>query len=76
MVLEVKKHERENSQNLIRRFTKKVQLSGILIEARKGRFFKRVKSPNMRKAMALRKQELKAEYQKLKKLGQLKIKKR
>lgn len=74
MVLEVKKHERENSQNLIRRFTKKVQLSGVLIQARGGRFYKRIKSKHMRKTLALRKIKLKGEYQKLKKLGQLKVK--
>ena len=72
MALEVRKHERENSQNLLRRFTKKVQQSGVLIQARSNRFHRRPKNRQAEKVIALRKRELKEEYQKLKKLGQLK----
>ena len=69
MALEVKKQERESSQSLIRRFTKRVQQSGILLRARKNRFYKRQKSKKMRKKGALRREKLKKEYEKLKKLG-------
>ncbi|MCX6759083.1 MAG: 30S ribosomal protein S21 [Candidatus Nealsonbacteria bacterium] len=69
MSLEVKKQERENSQSLIRRFRKKVQKSGILLRARKIRFRQRSKNKEMRKRTALRKEKLKAEYEKLEKLG-------
>jgi len=69
MALEVKKQDRENSQSLIRRFTKKVQKSGVLLRARKSRFHRRSKSKGMRKKTALRKEKLRAEYEKLKKLG-------
>lgn len=68
-MVEVKKTERENSQNLIRRFTKKVQQSGILRVARKRRFRHRQKSNEMKKRVALRKEQLRKEYEKLKKLG-------
>lgn len=68
-MLEVKKTEKENSQSLLRRFTKRVQKSGILIVARRGRFHKRVKSQEMQKRAALRRETLKLEYQRLKKLG-------
>jgi ribosomal protein S21 len=69
MPLEVKKRERENSQSLIRRFTKRVQQSGILLRARKSRFRGRSKSRQMKKRTALRREEKKQEYRQLKKLN-------
>ncbi len=75
MSIEAKKQERENSQGLIRRFSKRVQKSGVLRLARKNRFHKRSKSKQMKKRAALRKEKLRAEYEKLKKLGLLKEKK-
>ena len=72
MVLEVKKQERETGQALIRRFTKKVQRSGILRRARKTRFHHRSKSRQMKKRQALRMDEKRKEYEKIKKSGELK----
>jgi len=69
MALEIKKQEKESSQGLARRFSKRVKLSGILLRARKGRFRDRIKSRQMRKRSALRREELKKEYEKLQKLG-------
>lgn len=69
MALEVRKKERESSQNLVRRFTKRVQQSGILRKARETRFRNREKSRNMGKKAALRREKMKGEYEKLKKLG-------
>jgi ribosomal protein S21 len=71
MVLEIKKRERETSQSLIRRFTRSLQQSGILVRARKTRFRKREKSRQMKKRAALRREEKRKEYERLKKLGQL-----
>lgn len=76
MPLEVKKQERETSQALIRRFTKGVQQSGILRRARDIQFFKKEKSPKMKKEAALRREEMKKEFKKLEKLGKLDFKKR
>lgn len=70
--LEVKKEEKEPVANLIRRFTKKVQESGILLVAREKRFYQRAKSDEMKKRSALRRETLKKQYEKLKKLGLLK----
>jgi len=69
MSLEAKKQERENSQGLIRRFKKRVQKSGILRRARKIRFRQSSKSKEMKKRTALRREKLRAEYEKLEKLG-------
>ena len=71
MVIEVKKQERENTQSLIRRFTRRVQQSGVLVRARKIRFHQRPKSHSAKKIAALRREELRKEYFKLKKLGKL-----
>jgi len=69
MSLEVKKQERETPQSLIRRFTKRVQRSGVLLRARQSRYRKRPKSKQMKKRAALRREQLRKEYQRLKKLG-------
>jgi len=74
MGLEIKKQNRETSQGLIRRFSRSVQKSGILIQARKIRFQKRKKSEQMKKRAALRREELKKKYKRLRKLGEIKQK--
>jgi len=71
MGLEIKKQTRETSQSLARRFSKRVQQSGILLQARKGAFRKRPKSRQAKKRAALRREELKKVYAKLRKLGKL-----
>jgi len=67
--MKIQKQLRETSQSLVYRFTKAVQKSGVLIEARKRRFTKRTKSENMQRKAALVKVEKKKEFDKAKKLG-------
>ena len=69
MTLEVRKKEKETSQNLVHRFTKTVRQSGVLLEVRKGQFHKRAKSALAKKRSALRKVELRAEKKKADKLA-------
>jgi len=69
MTLEIKKEERETSQSLVRRFSRRMKQSGILLRARKIRFKKRGKSRQMKKRSALRREQMKREYEKLEKLG-------
>ena len=69
MALETKRKEKETAQSLLHRFTKSVQQSGILVRARKKRFKDREKSKMMQKKAALRREEIKKKYAKLKKLG-------
>ena len=71
MVLEVKKQERETSQSLVRRFGRRVQQSGLLVRARKTRFRVKPKSRQAQKRAALRREVLRKEYVKLRKLGKL-----
>lgn len=61
MPVNVIKKERETSQNLVHRFTKTVRQSGILLQLRKKRFFKRAKSDLANKLSALKRVERKAE---------------
>ena len=72
MSLEVKRQEGESLQSLIRRFSRRMQQSGILIRARKHRYQKKPKSNGAKKRAALRREELRIEYARLKKLGALK----
>ena len=71
MALEVRRQFKETSQSLTHRFSKRVRGSGILLRARKIRFRKRKRSHYAKKSAALRRQELKKEYEKLEKLGKL-----
>ena len=71
MGLEVKKQEKETSQNLVRRFSRQVKQSGILLQARKIKFRERSKSREMKKRSALRREELRKKYEKLEKLGKI-----
>lgn len=71
MGIEARKQNRETSQSLIRRFSRKIQQSGILLRARRARFRKRLKSRQMKKKAALRREETRKEYERLKKLGKV-----
>jgi len=71
VVIEVKKRERENSRSLLRRFTRRIQQSGILIGARKARFREREKTKRERRDSALRRVKVGHEKEKLRKMGLL-----
>lgn len=71
MILEVKKQERESPQSVVRRFGRRIQRSGILLRARSVRFRRCQKSRQAKKRAALRREELKEKYKKLKKMGKL-----
>lgn len=68
-MIEVKKKEKETSESLIRRFTRRVQQSGVLMRARKVRFRNEEKSKTEKRDEALYKIKIRKEIDKLKKLG-------
>jgi ribosomal protein S21 len=70
MVIEVNRKQKESNQSLIRRFTKSVKKSGILIQARKVQYRTKSKSDQLKKRDALKRRELRKEYQKKRKLGE------
>ncbi len=71
MALEIKRREKETVQSLVRRFTRAVQQSGILVRAREKMYRDREKSENLKREAALRREELRKKYEKLKKLGKI-----
>lgn len=70
-MVEVRKRENESSESLIRRFSRKVQASGVLLQAKKVRYYQRKKSRLKAREEAKRKAELTAERERLIKLGLL-----
>ncbi len=67
----VRKKEGESPMALVYRFTKKVQQSGVLKEARKRRFFRRQPNRAKRLVSALHRETKRKEIEKAKKLGLL-----
>ncbi|MFH1252810.1 MAG: hypothetical protein V1664_00545 [Candidatus Uhrbacteria bacterium] len=70
-MVEVKRRKSESFDALLRRFTKRVQLSGRLLEAKKHRFHSRNKNKNSLKKSALRRLEISVHREYLLKTGQL-----
>lgn len=69
--VQTEKNNNESSANVIRRFTKRVQGSGIIPRMRKNRYFTRTKSENVQKTARLKKLDKKVVYEKKLKLGQI-----
>ena len=70
--MEVKRKPRETISMMLRRFTKKVRESGILVNAKKSMFQEKRVSRGKRRKMALEREKRRKERQRLKKLGLLK----
>ena len=68
-MVEVKKKDNESFENLLRRFNRKIQQSGVLIRARKARYFTPNKSRNLVRVAARRKAINKEEREELKRIG-------
>jgi len=68
-VVEVKKNANENNMNLIRRFSRKVQESGVIQKVKAKRYNKREESKVKVKAATLKKITRKKQQEKLYKLG-------
>lgn len=70
---EVKRKKGETFDALFRRFQRRIQASGKILQAKKIRFKKKDEKPNKRRASALRREEKRTEYEYLLKTGQLKV---
>ena len=68
---EVQKNEGESAVNLIRRFSKRVQGSGLIQRVRGGRYFVRVKSGEVRRKQTLKMIKRRENVQELIKLGKM-----
>ena len=67
----VKRKDRESTPALLRRFTRRVQQSGILLRARRVRFYESTPSKRARRERALRRLALAKTRERLIKLGKL-----
>ena len=68
-MIHVRKKDRETPESMIRRFSRRVQQSGVLQRVRKGRFRREEKSRVKRREEALYKVKIRKEINRLKKLG-------
>lgn len=68
-MVEVKRKDNESFESLLRRFNRKIQQSGILVRARKTRFFEPGKSRNLIRVAARRGTQLRVIRDELKKMG-------
>ena len=71
-MVEVKRRERETTGAMLRRFTRRVQQSGSLINARKLRFYSAKPTKRVIRERALRRKQMTQERALLEKLGKLK----
>jgi small subunit ribosomal protein S21 len=68
-LVEVKKKDNESFESLLRRFNRKIQQSGVLIRARRTRFFEPAKSRNLLREAAQRRAVNREKREELKKMG-------
>jgi len=67
-MIQVKKKDRETSESLIRRFSRRIQQSGVLMDARKSRFQTSKKTKIKQRQEAMYKVKIRKEIDKLKKI--------
>lgn len=70
MIQVTRKDSKESTENLIRRFTRKVQQAGVITTVKQGEFFEKPLSKRDRRKKAIIRQERKAIKVKKLKLGQ------
>ena len=70
-MVQVRKRDNESSESLVRRFSRKVQESGVLLQAKKVRYYERKQSRRKVREAAQRRAELTAERDRLIKLGEI-----
>ncbi len=70
-MIEVKRKDGESVETLLRRFSKKVQQSGLILRTKKRRFFEPAKSKREQKVEALRRITIRGRKEYLRKTGQL-----
>ncbi|HET9098049.1 MAG TPA: 30S ribosomal protein S21 [Candidatus Saccharimonadales bacterium] len=70
MIQVTRKDTKESTENLLRRFNRKVQQSGVIAEVKQGQYFQKPISKRERRTKAIIRQERKAIKLKKIKLGQ------
>jgi len=70
-MVQVSRREHESNIALIRRFSRRVQRAGIIIQVRKGRYFTQDPNKTGRRRAAARREKISKEYEQLYKMGKL-----
>lgn len=70
-MIEVRKRDNESTESLLRRFSKQVQQSRILIRAKRGRFYEPPKNKREIRESAKRRQAVREHKEYLRKIGKL-----
>ena len=70
--IEVKKNGNENGMSLVRRFSRRMQESGIIIKVKKNRYVVRKPSKLVKKTGALKRLKKRKEMDALRKMGKVK----
>ena len=70
-MIEVKKRDGESSEGLLRRFTRRVQQSGLLIRAKKARYYEAPKTKREIRDDAIRRRGVREHRDYMRKLGRL-----
>jgi len=68
-MIEIKRKEGESANAFLYRFTRKIQQSGVIKEAKKRRYTTRTQNKRARKESALYRDEKRREVERLRKLG-------
>ncbi|MEK7165095.1 MAG: hypothetical protein AAB779_04055 [Patescibacteria group bacterium] len=71
MPITLKKRDNETNERLIRRFSRRIQTSGLLLRAKKRQRFERAKNKNQQRKDALRRMVRRTKNEYLRKVGLL-----
>lgn len=71
MPVEVKRKNNESLESLLRRFTKRIQQSGVLLRAKKGKYYTPPENRSQRRERAIRRTKILEMKEQLKKIGKL-----
>jgi len=70
-LVEVKRKDGESMESLLRRFTKRVQQSGVLLRAKRARFYESPKTKREQREDAIRRKSIRERKDFLRKIGKL-----
>jgi len=71
MPIIINRRDNESNERLIRRFSRRVQTSGLLLRAKKRQYFETPKNRNKQKSDALRRLKIRVKNEYLRKVGLL-----
>lgn len=70
MPITLKRRDNESNERLIRRFSRRIQTSGLLLRAKRRQYFEQPKNESQKKKDALRRLKMRAREEYLRKIGE------